>query len=88
MGLPSKCLPGPGTDGGLTTDHKPDHPGEVERIERTGGNVQSIMGVARVNGDLAVSRAFGDAPHKQTGGPAQEDHPVSDGDPGGQISLC
>eukprot|EP00812_Abedinium_dasypus_P014800 NODE_835_length_1348_cov_123.146172.p1 GENE.NODE_835_length_1348_cov_123.146172~~NODE_835_length_1348_cov_123.146172.p1 ORF type:complete len:334 (+),score=87.89 NODE_835_length_1348_cov_123.146172:3-1004(+) len=30
-----------------------------------------------VNGDLAVSRAFGDAQHKRTGGPAQEDHPVS-----------
>ena len=30
------------------------------------------MGVARVNGDLAVSRAFGDAQHKQTGGPAQD----------------
>ena len=34
--------------------------------------VQTIMGVARVNGDLAVSRAFGDAQHKQTGGPAQD----------------
>ena len=30
------------------------------------------MGVARVNGDLAVSRAFGDAQHKQTGGPNQD----------------
>eukprot|EP00931_Biecheleriopsis_adriatica_P077404 TRINITY_DN50984_c0_g1_i1.p1 TRINITY_DN50984_c0_g1~~TRINITY_DN50984_c0_g1_i1.p1 ORF type:complete len:705 (-),score=163.72 TRINITY_DN50984_c0_g1_i1:53-2008(-) len=68
---------GPGTDGGLTTDHKPDNEVERERIYRTGGNVETIMGVARVNGDLAVSRAFGDAPHKQTGGPAQEDHPVS-----------
>ena len=27
-----------------------------------------VMGVARVNGDLAVSRAFGDAQHKNTGG--------------------
>jgi len=61
----------------LTTDHKPDHPVEVERIERTGGTVQTIMGVPRVNGDLAVSRAFGDSQHKQTGGPKQEDHPVS-----------
>lgn len=68
---------GPGTDGGLTTDHKPDHPSERARIERTGGNVQEVMGVARVNGDLAVSRAFGDSQHKQTGGPSQEDHPVS-----------
>eukprot|EP00439_Symbiodinium_sp_Y106_P052574 s1439_g7.t1 len=68
---------GPGTDGGLTTDHKPDNKVEEERIARTGGTVQTVMGVARVNGDLAVSRAFGDAQHKQTGGPAQEDHPVS-----------
>lgn len=68
---------GTGTDGGLTTDHKPDNEDERERIYRTGGTVETIMGVARVNGDLAVSRAFGDAPHKQTGGPAQEDHPVS-----------
>jgi len=67
----------PGTDGALTTDHKPDHPSEKERIERTGGTVQEVMGVARVNGDLAVSRAFGDAQYKQTGGPAQEDRPVS-----------
>eukprot|EP00927_Polykrikos_kofoidii_P071732 TRINITY_DN67964_c0_g1_i1.p1 TRINITY_DN67964_c0_g1~~TRINITY_DN67964_c0_g1_i1.p1 ORF type:complete len:669 (-),score=143.55 TRINITY_DN67964_c0_g1_i1:166-2172(-) len=68
---------GPGTDGGLTTDHKPDHPNERARIERTGGHVRRVVGVARVNGDLAVSRAFGDASYKQTGGPAQEDHPVS-----------
>jgi len=68
---------GAGTDGGLTTDHKPDHPVERARIERTGGTVQDVMGVARVNGDLAVSRAFGDAQHKRTGGPAQSEHPVS-----------
>lgn len=68
---------GPGTDAGLTTDHKPDNEVERERIYRTGGTVETIMGVARVNGDLAVSRAFGDAPHKKTGGPKQEDHPVS-----------
>lgn len=68
---------GPGTDGGLTTDHKPDNDIESKRIYRTGGHVEKIMGVARVNGDLAVSRAFGDGQYKQTGGPAQEDHPVS-----------
>jgi len=69
--------PGPGTDSGLTTDHKPDLDSEKERIERCGGHVQSVMGVSRVNGDLAVSRAFGDAQHKETGGPGQEDHPVT-----------
>lgn len=68
---------GSGTDGALTTDHKPDHPSEKERIERTGGKVVNVMGVARVNGDLSVSRSFGDAQYKETGGPAQEDHPVS-----------
>lgn len=72
-----KMFEGSGTDGGITTDHKPDHAVERARIERTGGNVQDVMGVARVNGDLAVSRAFGDAQHKKTGGPAQAEHPVS-----------
>lgn len=67
---------GEGTDGCLTTDHKPDHPSERERIERCGGTVQEVMGVFRVNGDLAVSRAFGDSQYKQTGGPDQRDHPV------------
>lgn len=68
---------GNGSDGALTTDHKPELPSEKERIERTGGKVVNVMGVARVNGDLSVSRSFGDAQYKETGGPAQEDHPVS-----------
>lgn len=75
--IDGSIFPGPGTDFGLTTDHKPDDPGEKARIDRTGGHVEVIQGCARVNGDLAVSRAFGDAAHKETGGPAQEDHPVS-----------
>jgi len=68
---------GPGTDSGLTTDHKPDLDSERERIERTGGTVDCSMGVLRVNGDLAVSRSFGDATHKRTGGPSPEDRPVT-----------
>jgi len=32
-----------------------------------------------VNGELAVSRSFGDGQYKQVGGPAQVDHPVSAG---------
>eukprot|EP01062_Namystynia_karyoxenos_P062138 TRINITY_DN55066_c0_g1_i1.p1 TRINITY_DN55066_c0_g1~~TRINITY_DN55066_c0_g1_i1.p1 ORF type:complete len:741 (+),score=223.82 TRINITY_DN55066_c0_g1_i1:187-2223(+) len=68
---------GQGTDGALTTDHKPDLPSEEERIVRCGGRVEHIMGIARVNGDLAVSRAFGDAAHKCTGTPQKSDHPVS-----------
>lgn len=72
-----EMVEGPGTDGGLTNDHKPSEPGETERINRTGGTVQSIRGVARVNGDLAVSRAFGDRNYKQTGGPGPADRPVT-----------
>ena len=69
---------GPGTDGGLTTDHKPGHPDERARIERCGGTVESALGgVLRVNGELSVSRGFGDGDHKKTGGPAQEDRPVT-----------
>ena len=69
---------GGGTDQGLTTDHKPDWPSERARIERCGGTVEQAMGgVYRVNGDLAVSRGFGDAEYKKTGGPAPEDRPVT-----------
>jgi serine/threonine protein phosphatase PrpC len=72
-----KIIDGGGTDSGLTTDHKPDHPSEKERIYRCGGTVEETAGgCARVNGDLAVSRGFGDADYKRTGGPGQEDHPV------------
>lgn len=40
-------------------DHKPGEPAEKARIEKAGGHV-STVGVPRVNGTLAVSRAFGD----------------------------
>ena len=69
---------GPGTDGGHTTDHKPGLPSERERIERTGGMVEARPdGDLGVNGSLAVSRSFGDAYYKRTGGPGLEDHPVT-----------
>ncbi|THU66941.1 hypothetical protein C4D60_Mb05t19470 [Musa balbisiana] len=43
----------------MSTDHEPDS--ERERIETRGGFVSNMPGdVARVNGQLAVSRAFGD----------------------------
>lgn len=69
---------GGGTDKGLTVDHKPDYPSERERIERCGGTVETKEGnIARVNGDLAVSRSFGDRDYKKTGGPGPEDRPVT-----------
>ena len=70
-------IDGGGTDSGLTTDHKPDNPSERARIYRCGGTVEEEAGgVARVNGDLAVSRGFGDAEYKKTGGPGLENRPV------------
>lgn len=59
---------GGGTDSGLTTDHKPNHPSEKDRIQACGGTVEMAAGgVARLNGDLAVSRGFGDAEYKKQG---------------------
>jgi protein phosphatase len=69
---------GTGTDYGLTTDHKPDHPSEKARIIRSGGTVQHMAGnVARVNGELAVSRAFGDEKYKRAEGMLPEQQAVS-----------
>lgn len=45
---------------GETMDHKPDEPGEWRRIVEAKGTVTTGFGPARVDGDLALSRAFGD----------------------------
>jgi len=44
----------------LSIDHKPSLQSEKERISISGGSVQLVGGVWRVNSVLAVSRAFGD----------------------------
>ena len=48
----------------LTTDHKPTDPPEIARIVAAGGFVAD----GRVNGSLNLSRALGDAEHKQSAG--------------------
>jgi len=44
----------------LTFDHKPGDEGEKARIEALGGSVVYLRGVARLDGNLAVARSFGD----------------------------
>lgn len=44
----------------MSSDHKPYNKPEYDRINKAGGSVMS----GRVNGDLAVSRAFGDFHYK------------------------
>jgi serine/threonine protein phosphatase PrpC len=57
----------------LSGVHKPDMPGEAERIVAAGGLLtQSRFGPARVNG-LAMSRAFGDFDVKAAGVIAEPD---------------
>ena len=44
----------------MSEDHKPENPGELSRIQRSGGFVED----GRVNGMLALSRALGDFEYK------------------------
>ncbi|KAG6492811.1 hypothetical protein ZIOFF_047778 [Zingiber officinale] len=49
----------------LTVDHHADREDERSRIEAAGGHIVEWAGVARVNGQLAVSRAIGDIGFKK-----------------------
>ena len=44
----------------MSDDHKPDNAGELARIEKAGHHVED----SRVDGNLALSRAFGDFQYK------------------------
>jgi len=56
-----------------TSDHKPDNPGELARIQKAGATVFE----RRVNGDLAVSRALGDFYYKRQADIPPAEQPVS-----------
>jgi protein phosphatase 1L len=49
----------------LSNDHKPNRPEERKRIISFGGKVVNCFGVPRVNGVLAVARAFGNRTMRQ-----------------------
>ncbi|KAK9853911.1 hypothetical protein WJX84_000068 [Apatococcus fuscideae] len=51
----------------LTTEHLPDSAGERRRITSAGGHVSRSGGRWRLQGELALSRAIGDAPYRQHG---------------------
>jgi len=57
----------------LTRDHKPTDPDELARIIGAGGFVAD----GRVNGSLNLSRALGDAEHKQSAGLGPEGQAVT-----------
>ncbi|KAF0689903.1 Aste57867_18673 [Aphanomyces stellatus] len=66
----------------LSKDQKPNCEEEKARIEAAGGIVLNIRGIPRVNGMLAVARAFGDLPLKRyiSADPALTTHTLSDMD--------
>lgn len=57
----------------LSVDHKPSHPDEMRRIQAAGGFVTNFpQDAPRVNGVLALSRAFGDVEHKVAAAPPRK----------------
>ena len=61
-----------------TVDHKPDDPEETRRIEASGGFVSlpPQTYIPRVNGQLALSRAFGDFQLKMSKNKQQHEQAV------------
>lgn len=57
----------------LSFDHKPNHQRELQRITAAGGYVE----FNRVNGNLALSRAFGDFTYKQNHDKRPEEQAVT-----------
>lgn len=51
----------------ISEDHKPDLLREQQRIAAHGGIVTRFTGIARLNGNLSVSRSFGDTAYRSTG---------------------
>jgi serine/threonine protein phosphatase PrpC len=66
----------------LSHDHKPNAPAELARIQAAGGFVRSVMGIARLQGDLSLSRAFGDQSYKKPKPKARNGSPTLGGYPG------
>jgi serine/threonine protein phosphatase PrpC len=79
-----------GTSVRLTEDAKPSDPRYRQGIEKRGGCVEEVRGVARINRRLAVARAIGD--HHLNGAvsarPKVTVKPLSEIRPGSHLILC
>jgi protein phosphatase 1L len=78
-----------GTPFQLTEDAKPDDPRYKKGIEKRGGSVVTVDGVARINRVLAVARAIGDnAVRGVNPSPKITKKPLSEIRPGSHLILC